>query len=46
VMWVKWKLISIRLETVLISTHDSCMVHIVRAIGSEIVISAPDGTLR
>jgi hypothetical protein len=45
-VWAKWMLISIHLETVLISMHDSCMVRIVRTIGSEIIIGAPDGTSR
>jgi hypothetical protein len=46
VMWVMWKLVSICLETVLISTHDRCMVRIEYAIGSKIVMGAPDGTPR
>jgi hypothetical protein len=40
-MWVKWKLISIHLEAMLILKHDRCIVRIERAIGSEIVLGAP-----
>ena len=41
---LKWKLISIRLEIVLILTHDRCMVCVERNIGSEIILDAHDGT--
>jgi hypothetical protein len=47
--WVrrlKWKLISIHLEIVLILTHESCMVCAYRTVGTEIVLDAPDGTPR
>jgi hypothetical protein len=40
-MWVKWKLISIRLEAMLISKHDRCTVRIEHVIGLEIVLGAP-----
>jgi hypothetical protein len=43
-MWVKWKLISVYLEIVFISTQDRCMVCTERAIGSKIVLGASDGT--
>jgi hypothetical protein len=46
VAWVKWKLVSIRSEIVLISTQDWCMVCTERAIGSEVVLGAPIGTPR
>jgi hypothetical protein len=46
VMWVKWKLASVRLEIVLISTLDSCTVLDERAIGTEIVLDRPNGTPR
>jgi hypothetical protein len=37
-----WNLISIRLEIVLASVQDGCMVCAKRTIGSEIVLDAPD----
>jgi hypothetical protein len=37
---------SVRLEIVLILTQDRCTVCAERTIGSEIVLDAPDGTLR
>jgi hypothetical protein len=46
VTWVKWKLASVRLEIVLISTLDSCMVLDEHGIGSEIVLDTSDGTAR
>ena len=42
----KWKLVSVRLEIVLILTLDRCMVYAERTIGSKIVLDAPDGTPR
>jgi hypothetical protein len=44
VMWVKWKLISVSFEIVLISTQDRFMVCIGHAIDSVIILGAPDGT--
>ena len=44
VTWVKWKLILVHLETVLISTQDGCMVCVEHAIGLEIILGAPNGT--
>jgi len=38
VTWVMWNLISVRLETVLLSVQDRCMVCAKRTIGSEIVL--------
>jgi hypothetical protein len=43
---VKWKLASVRLEIVLILMQDWCTVCTERAIGSEIVFGASDGTPR
>ena len=43
---LKCKLISIRLEIVLILTQDRCMVCARRTMGSEIVLDATDGTTR
>ena len=41
---IKWKLVSVHFEIVLILTHDRCTVCVKRTIGSEIVLDAPDGT--
>jgi hypothetical protein len=46
VTWVKWKLVSIHLETVLILTQDMYRVCTECAIGSEIILGTPDGTPR
>ena len=46
VTWVMWNLISNRLETVLVSVQDRCMVCAERTIGSEVVLDAPDETPR
>ena len=43
---LKWKLVSVRLDIVLIFTQDRCAVCAKRTIGSEIVLDAPDGTPR
>jgi hypothetical protein len=40
------RLISVSFEIVLISTKDRCMVCVEHAIGSKIVLGAPDGTRR
>ena len=40
-----WNLISIRLETVLVSVQDRSMVCARRTIGSEIILDAPEGPL-
>jgi hypothetical protein len=45
-MILKWKLISVYLEKVLILTQYSCMVCAERTRVSEIVLDAPDGTPR
>jgi hypothetical protein len=43
---LKWKLILVYLEIVLIMTQDRCIVYTERTIGSEIVLDTPDGTPR
>ena len=44
--WVMSNLVSIRLDTVLVSVQDRCMVCSKHTIGSKIVLDAPDGTPR
>jgi hypothetical protein len=47
--WVtrlKWKLVSVHLETVLVLVQDRCAVCAIRTIGSEIVLDTPDDTPR
>jgi len=39
-----WNITCFRLETVLVSVQDWCMVCARRTIGSEIVLDRPDGT--
>ena len=39
--WVLWNLVSDRLEIVLVSVEDRCMVCAKRCIGSDIVFNAP-----
>ena len=46
VTWVKWKLVSVHLEIVLISTQDRCMVCVECTTGMEIILGKPDGTPR
>ena len=43
---VMWNLVSVRLDTVLVSVQDRCMVCAKHTIGSEIVLETPDSTLR
>ena len=38
-----WNLLSVRLETVLVSVQDMCTVCVKCTIGSEIILDAPDG---
>jgi hypothetical protein len=38
VMWVRWNLVSVRLETVFESVQDRCMVCAKHTIGSEIIL--------
>ena len=42
--WVKWNLITVRLETVLVLVQDRCTVCAKRTIGSSIILNAPNGT--
>jgi hypothetical protein len=47
--WVtrlKWKLVSVHLETVIVSMQDRCTVCAKCTIASEIVLDTPDGTPR
>jgi hypothetical protein len=41
-----WNLVSVLLETMLVSVQDRYMVCANRTIGSEIILDAPDGTPR
>jgi hypothetical protein len=43
---LKWKLILVHLEIVLILTQDGCIVYVERTIGLEIILDAPDVTPR
>jgi hypothetical protein len=43
---LKWKLVSVPLEIVLILIQDRCIVYAERIIGSEIILDAPDGSPR
>ena len=43
---VKWKLVSVLSEIVLILMEDRCIVCVERTIGSQIILDAPDGTPR
>ena len=45
-MRLKWMLVSVRLEIVLMLTQVRCTVYAKRTIGPEIVLDAPDGTPR
>jgi hypothetical protein len=45
-MYVKWKLVSVRLEIVLVSVQDRWTVCVEHTIGLEIILDAPDGTPR
>jgi hypothetical protein len=45
-MWVKWKLVSVYLEIVLILMQDRCIVCAKCAIGLQIVLGTPDQTRR
>ena len=42
---LKWKIVSVRLEIVVILMQDGCMVCAERTIGSEIILDAPNGVL-
>jgi hypothetical protein len=41
---LKWKLVSVHLEAVLVSMQEWCTICAKRTIGSEIILDAPDGT--
>jgi hypothetical protein len=43
VTWVKWKLVLVRLEVVLISMQDRCTVYTKCTIDSEIILGATNG---
>ena len=43
---VKWKLVSVLSEIVLILTEDRCMVCFEHIVGSKVILDAPDGTPR
>ena len=45
-MRLKWKLVSVLLDIVLILTQDRCIVCVECTIGSDNVLDAPDGTPR
>ena len=40
-MWVLWNLVSVHLETVLVSVQDRCMVCANNTIGSKIILEEP-----
>jgi hypothetical protein len=44
--WIMWNLISVCLETVLVSVQYRCTVCTECTVGSEIILDAPDGTPR
>ena len=46
VTWVRWTLVSIRLEILLISAQDRCPVCAESTMGQEIDLGTPDGTPR
>ena len=43
---LKWKLISVHFEIVLMSTQDRCTAYVERIKGSKIILDAPNGTPR
>jgi hypothetical protein len=43
---LKWKLVYVYLEIVLLLTQDGCIVYAERTIGFENILDAPDGTPR
>jgi hypothetical protein len=43
-MWVKWKLLLVYLDVVLILTQDKCTVYAEHTIGSEIILYPLDDT--
>jgi hypothetical protein len=45
-MFAMWNLILVCLEIVLVLVQDTCTICTKHTIGSEIILDAPDGTLR
>ena len=45
-MRLKWKLVSVSLEIVLMLSQDRCTVCVEHIIGSKIILDTPDGTPR
>jgi hypothetical protein len=45
-MRLKWMLILVYMEIVLILIQDRCIVYVERTIGSEIILDKPNGTPR
>ena len=43
---LKWNLVSVQLEIVLVLTQDRCTICVEHTIGTEIVLDAPDATPR
>jgi hypothetical protein len=43
VMSLKWKLVSVHLEIVLILIQDRCTVYAEHTVGSEIILDTPNG---
>ena len=43
---VMWNLVSVRLDTVLLSVQDRCLVCVEHTIDSKIILDAPVGTPR
>jgi hypothetical protein len=46
VTWVRWKLVSVHLEIVLVLVQDKCMVCAECTMGIEIILGTPDCTYR
>ena len=46
VMWVRWNLVLVHLETVLVLVQDRCTICAKHTLGLEIILDAPDGTPR
>ena len=45
-MRLKWKLVLVHLETVLMLSQDRCIVHVKHIMGSKFILGAPDKTPR
>jgi hypothetical protein len=46
VMWVMWNLVSVYLDTVLVSVQDRYIISTKHTLDSEIILDAHDGTAR